>query len=109
MVSDLAQAAKIWLTITIVALSLAMVCITITGREQIKAINKTENAVATYKEDGGDCYVDGVRQDDYFDIKGLNWSSYTATYNDGKLYIKSKRYYRYDTSPVNPVVVPIIH
>ena len=48
MVSDLAQAAKIWLTITITALSLAMACITITGREQIQAINKTENAVATY-------------------------------------------------------------
>lgn len=34
--------------------------------------------------------MDGVKQDDSFDIYGIDLDSYTVSYEEGKLYLKKK-------------------
>ena len=65
-------------------------------------------AVNDYEKKGGVCYVDGVKQDVSFDIDGVNLDNYTATYKNGKLYLKSKNISRRNKT-VKPVIVPIMH
>lgn len=50
-----------------------------------------DQAVDEYGSDGGICYVDGVKQDDSFDIYGIDLDSYTVSYEEGKLYLKNKK------------------
>lgn len=50
-----------------------------------------DHAIAEYGSDGGICYVDGVKQDDSFDIYGIDLDSYTVSYEEGKLYPKIKK------------------
>lgn len=71
-------------------------------------MQKTESSVSIYEEAGGTCYVDGVKQDSSFDIDGVNLDNYTATYKNGKLYLKSKNISRRNKT-VKPVIVPIMH
>ena len=71
-------------------------------------MQKTESSVSIYEEAGGTCYVDGVKQDDTFDVDGVNLDNYTATYKNGKLYLKSKNISRRNKT-VKPVIVPIMH
>ena len=65
-------------------------------------------AVNDYEKKGGVCYVDGVKQDDTFDVDGVDLDNYTATYKNGKLYLKSKVKQK-DFHRVTPVVVPIVN
>lgn len=71
-------------------------------------MQKTESSVRIYEEAGGTCYVDGVKQDDTFDIDGVDLDNYTATYKDEKLCLKSKTMSRRNKT-VKPVIVPIMH
>lgn len=50
-----------------------------------------DQAVAEYESDGGSCYVDGIKQNDSFDIHGINLDNYTISYEDGKLYLKTQK------------------
>lgn len=93
-----------------------LICITLfafINNEFDEYIEKLSNspsveAVNDYEKKGGVCYVDGVKQDDTFDVDGVDLDNYTATYKDGKLYLKSK-VMRMENKTVTPVVVPILH
>lgn len=50
-----------------------------------------DQAVAEYESDGGSCYVDGIKQNDSFDIHGINLDNYRISYEDGKLYLKTQK------------------
>ena len=65
-------------------------------------------AVNDYEKKGGVCYVDGVKQDDTFDVDGVDLDNYTATYKNGKLYLKSKVKQK-DFHRASPIVVPIVN
>lgn len=47
--------------------------------------------------------MDGVKQDDSFDIYGIDLDSYTVSYEEGKLYLKTKK----NEKEFFPVFVPV--
>lgn len=47
--------------------------------------------------------MDGVKQDDSFDIYGIDLDSYTVSYEEGKLYPKNKK----NEKEFFPVFVPV--
>lgn len=88
---------------------LGIIGFSITAKNDYDRCQQTEYAVETYKSEGGSCYVDGVKQEKSFSVDGLNWALYSATYENGALYIKHKTprvRQNYDTTPV---VIPMIH
>ena len=92
-----------------VSFVLGIIAFSITAKSDYDRGRQTEYAVETYKSEGGPCYVDGVKQEKSFSVDGLNWDGYSATYENGALYIKHKTpcvRQNYDTTPV---VIPMIH
>lgn len=85
-----------------VATIVVMICC-VTDRIDDK--NRNNQAVSEYKSEGGLCYVDGKKQDDSFDINGVDLDDYTVTYKNGKLYLKSVQRKRNTTT--FPVIIPI--
>lgn len=96
-----------------VSFVLGIIVFSITAKSDYDRDRQTEYAVETYKSEGGSCYVDGVKQEKSFSVDGLNWALYSATYENGALYIKHRTprvRQNYDTTPVvTPVVIPMIY
>lgn len=95
--------------VCVVSFVLGIIAFSITAKSDYDRGRQTEYAVETYKSEGGSCYVDGVKQEKSFSVDGLNWDGYSATYENGALYIKHKTpcvRQNYDTTPV---VIPMIH
>lgn len=98
-----------WLFVVLICMTL-FVFISSALYEYIEKLSNRPSveAVNDYEKKGGVCYVDGVKQDDTFDVDGVDLDNYTATYKNGKLYLKSKVKQK-DFHGVTPVVVPILH
>lgn len=88
---------------------LGIIGFSITVKNDYDRVRQTEYAVEIYKSEGGSCYVDGAKQEKSFSVDGLNWALYSATYENGALYIKHKTPRVYQNDVATPVVVPMIH
>ena len=76
----------------ILAVVILILAIGLLVAQYMNSIEKNrDQAIAEYESDGGICYVDGVKQDDSFDIYGIDLDSYTVSYEEGKLYLKNKK------------------
>ena len=87
---------------------LGIIGFSITAKNNYDRGCQTEYAVEIYKSEGGSCYVDGAKQEKSFSVDGLNWALYSATYENGALYIKHKTQRVQQNYDTTPVVVPMM-
>lgn len=88
----------------ILAVVILILAISLLVAPYMNSIEKNrDQAIAEYESDGGICYVDGVKQDDSFDNYGIDLDSYTVSYEEGKLYLKTKK----NEKEFFPVFVPV--